>query len=110
MTTRPVFYPDELRAAAETAPTIFTRPSADLASPVIYQNSNVSMTERLYYTDSYLRDFTARITGHADDGRTVCLDRSAFYPTALFEELFHLKIVSFHPGPDSATIDIGESA
>jgi alanyl-tRNA synthetase len=136
------------------------------------------MTERLYYTDSYLRDFTARITGHADDGRTVYLDRTAFYPTsggqpfdtgsiagvavldvvdederiahklagvvqagaveaspvdaatvacavdwrrrfdhmqqhtgqhllsAVFEELFHLKTVSFHLGAESATIDI----
>ena len=136
------------------------------------------MTERLYYTDSYLRDFTARITGHADDGRTVYLDRTAFYPTsggqpfdtgsiagvavldvvdederiahklagvvqagavepspvetatvacavdwrrrfdhmqqhtgqhllsAVFEELLHLKTVSFHLGAESATIDI----
>ncbi len=131
------------------------------------------MTERLYYTDSYLRGFTARITGHADQGRTVYLDRTAFYPTsggqpfdtgsiagvavldvvdederiahklaapveagfmesgpvecavdwgrrfdhmqqhtgqhllsAVFEELFHLKTVSFHLGAESATIDI----
>jgi alanyl-tRNA synthetase len=131
------------------------------------------MTERLYYTDSYLRAFTARIAGHADDGRTVYLDRTAFYPTsggqpfdigsiagisvlevvdedariahklaatvnaealraetvecavdwdrrfdhmqqhtgqhllsAVFEELFHLKTVSFHLGAESATIDI----
>jgi alanyl-tRNA synthetase len=136
------------------------------------------MTERLYYTDSYLRHFTARITGRADDGRTVYLDRTAFYPTsggqpfdtgaiagvavldvvdedgriahklagilepgaveagaleagsvacavdwarrfdhmqqhtgqhllsAVFEELFHLKTVSFHLGAESATIDI----
>jgi alanyl-tRNA synthetase len=126
------------------------------------------MTERLYYTDSYLRSFTARITGRADDGRTVYLDRTAFYPTsggqpfdtgtiggvavldvvdeeeriahklagvveaevsdcsidwqrrfdhmqqhsgqhllsAVFEELFHLKTVSFHLGAESATIDI----
>jgi len=40
------------------------------------------MTDRLYYTDSYLRGFTARITGHADHGRTVYLDRTAFYPTS----------------------------
>ena len=40
------------------------------------------MTERLYYTDSYLRHFTARITGRADEGRTVYLDRTAFYPTS----------------------------
>ena len=126
------------------------------------------MTERLYYTDSYLRGFTARVTGHAGEGRTVYLDRSAFYPTsggqpfdigsiagvavldvvdeedriahklagvvnagavecavdwnrrfdhmqqhtgqhllsAVFEEAFHLKTVSFHLGAESATIDI----
>jgi alanyl-tRNA synthetase len=124
------------------------------------------MTERLYYTDSYLRDFTARIVGQADD--VVYLDRTAFYPTsggqpfdfgsiggaavvevvdegdriahriagaaasgpvdcaidwtrrydhmqqhtgqhlisAVFEELFGLRTVSFHLGAESATIDI----
>src|SRR5512143_3609525 len=40
------------------------------------------MTERLYYTDSYLRDFTARVAGRSDDGLTVYLDRTAFYPTS----------------------------
>jgi alanyl-tRNA synthetase len=39
-----------------------------------------SMTERLYYTDSYLRDFTARIVEAA--GSVVYLDRTAFYPTS----------------------------
>ena len=40
------------------------------------------MTERLYYTDSYLREFTARIVDRSADGRTVYLDRTAFYPTS----------------------------
>jgi alanyl-tRNA synthetase len=40
------------------------------------------MTERLYYTDSYLRDFGARVTGLSEGGRTVYLDRTAFYPTS----------------------------
>ena len=40
------------------------------------------MTERLYYTDAYLTRFTARVTGRADDGRRIYLDRSAFYPTS----------------------------
>jgi alanyl-tRNA synthetase len=40
------------------------------------------MTECLYYIDSYLRHFAARITGRADDGRTVYLDRTAFYLTS----------------------------
>jgi alanyl-tRNA synthetase len=40
------------------------------------------MTERLYYTDSYLRDFVARIVDRSADGRTIYLDRTAFYPTS----------------------------
>jgi alanyl-tRNA synthetase len=40
------------------------------------------MTERLYYTDSYLRDFDARVVDRANDGRTLYLDRTAFYPTS----------------------------
>ncbi len=40
------------------------------------------MTERLYYTDSYLRRFDARVLERSDEGRRVYLDRSAFYPTS----------------------------
>jgi alanyl-tRNA synthetase len=40
------------------------------------------MTERLYYTDAYLRDFDARVVERANDGRTLYLDRTAFYPTS----------------------------
>jgi alanyl-tRNA synthetase len=40
------------------------------------------MTERLYYTDSYLREFTARVIDGSPDGCTVYLDRTAFYPTS----------------------------
>jgi alanyl-tRNA synthetase len=40
------------------------------------------MTIRLYYTDSYLRDFDATIVERAEDGRRLYLDRSAFYPTS----------------------------
>jgi alanyl-tRNA synthetase len=36
------------------------------------------MTERLYYTDSYLCEFAAVVT--ATEGDTVYLDRTAFYP------------------------------
>ena len=38
------------------------------------------MTERLYYTDSFLHEFEARVV--AVSGGTVTLDRSAFYPTS----------------------------
>jgi alanyl-tRNA synthetase len=127
------------------------------------------VTERLYYTDSYLHHFSARIVDRSPDGLTVYLDRTAFYPTsggqpfdtgslsgvpvvdvvdeddrvahrlaaaappadavdavvdwarrfdhmqqhsgqhllsAVFEELYALKTVSFHLGADSATIDL----
>ena len=40
------------------------------------------MTERLYYTDSYLREFSARVIDRSADGLTVYLDRSAFYPSS----------------------------
>jgi alanyl-tRNA synthetase len=40
------------------------------------------MTIRLYYTDSYLTTFDARILERAEDGRRVYLDRTAFYPTS----------------------------
>ena len=40
------------------------------------------MTARLYYTDSYLTTFDARVVERADDGRRVYLDRTAFYPTS----------------------------
>jgi alanyl-tRNA synthetase len=130
------------------------------------------MTERLYYTDSYLRDFTARVSGRSPDGSIVYLDRTAFYPSsggqpfdtgsiagvrvldvvdeddriahrvaspiesdavdcavdwgrrfdhmqqhtgqhlisAVFEELFGLRTVSFHLGAESATIDLEGAA
>jgi alanyl-tRNA synthetase len=126
------------------------------------------MTERLYYHDSYLRQFDAQALESAGDGSTVYLDRTAFYPTsggqpfdlgsiagiavrdvvdegdrvahllaaplvagpvacsidwirrfdhmqqhtgqhlisAVFEELFRLRTVSFHLGAESATIDL----
>lgn len=38
------------------------------------------MTERLYYTDSYLTQFRARRVDQTDAGRLVYLDRTAFYP------------------------------
>ncbi len=42
------------------------------------------MTERLYYTDAAMREFTARVVSlrDSDRGTAVCLDRTAFYPTS----------------------------
>jgi len=39
-------------------------------------------TTRLYYTDSYLTSFDARVVDITDDGRRVYLDQTAFYPTS----------------------------
>jgi alanyl-tRNA synthetase len=38
------------------------------------------MTERLYYHDSYLSEFRARVVARSEDGLRVWLDRTAFYP------------------------------
>jgi misacylated tRNA(Ala) deacylase len=38
------------------------------------------MTRPLYQTDSYIRDFTAVVTGVDAEGNGVLLDRTAFYP------------------------------
>ncbi|MBI3739054.1 MAG: alanyl-tRNA editing protein [Chloroflexi bacterium] len=38
------------------------------------------MTELLYQTDSYLKDFDAAITASFPDEKAVALDRTAFYP------------------------------
>jgi alanyl-tRNA synthetase len=40
------------------------------------------MTERLYYHDSYVREFRARVVEVSEDGRRVYLDRTAFYPSS----------------------------
>ena len=40
------------------------------------------MTERLYYTDSYLREFDASVLEQGDGGLRVYLDRTAFYPAS----------------------------
>ena len=40
------------------------------------------MTDRLYYTEPYLREFTARVAGRDSGGEIVFLDRTAFYPAS----------------------------
>lgn len=126
------------------------------------------MTERLYYSDCYVREFRARVVAAEDGGKRVFLDRTAFYPTsggqpfdlgtldgipvlgvadeedriahtlaspldaedvaglidwerrfdhmqqhtgqhllsAVFEELYGLRTVSFHLGAETSTIDV----
>jgi alanyl-tRNA synthetase len=40
------------------------------------------MTQRLYYQDSYVTAFRARIVDASPDGQRIYLDRTAFYPTS----------------------------
>jgi alanyl-tRNA synthetase len=40
------------------------------------------MTERLYYHDSYLKEFHARVLDRSKEGMVLYLDRTAFYPTS----------------------------
>ncbi len=40
------------------------------------------MTDRLYYTDSYLQTFEAAVVDRAGGGHRIYLDRTAFYPTS----------------------------
>ena len=56
--------------------------STGFAGPTTRVRMSFPMTDRLYYTDSYLREFTARVTAVSDDGLTIRLDRTAFYPTS----------------------------
>lgn len=38
------------------------------------------MTELIYQTNSYVKEFTAQVTGHVAEQNGVLLDRTAFYP------------------------------
>ena len=40
------------------------------------------MTDRLYYQDSYLTEFRARVLDAGPDQQRIYLDRTAFYPTS----------------------------
>ncbi len=42
----------------------------------------VVLTDRLYYTDSYLSSFDASVADRSSDGLRTYLDRTAFYPTS----------------------------
>jgi alanyl-tRNA synthetase len=153
----------------EGLPIQCTNAAAALQLPRRVCHNTSIVTERLYYTDSYLHHFTARIVDRSPDGLTVYLDRTAFYPSsggqpfdtgslggvavvdvvdeedriahrlaapappadtveaavdwarrfdhmqqhsgqhllsAVFEELYKLKTVSFHLGSETSTIDL----
>ena len=44
--------------------------------------SGGAATKRLYYTDAYLPEFSARVVDRAADGKRIYLDQTAFYPTS----------------------------
>ena len=88
-------------------------------------STQVTMSERLYYTDAYLRTFDAAVIEAADDGRRVYLDRTAFYPTSggqphdtgllggarvldvvdEGERVAHMMAQRLAPGPVAGTVD-----
>ncbi len=50
--------------------------------PAGHTGGSGTHTTRLYYDDARLDTFWATVTALADEGRTVFLDRTAFYPTS----------------------------
>ena len=81
---------------------------------------SIGLTDRLYYHDSYLFDFTAEVLSRSFDGLRLELDRTAFYPTSggqpfdtgtlsgipvvdVIEEGDALIHVLAHPWPDDLT-------
>ncbi|MGP0075368.1 MAG: alanyl-tRNA editing protein [Bryobacteraceae bacterium] len=44
--------------------------------------TKLDVTQRLYYTDSYLTEFRARVVDASPDQQRIYLDRTAFYPTS----------------------------
>jgi alanyl-tRNA synthetase len=69
------------------------------------------LTDRLYYNDSFLHDFEARIASVTTaDGRTaVTLDRSAFYP-ASGGQIFDTGWINVPDGPQSRRLPVSEVA
>ena len=57
------------------------KPRAGSSPPSMWRYADV-VSERLYYTDSYLRKFRAVVTERSADGRRIYLDRTAFYPAS----------------------------
>jgi alanyl-tRNA synthetase len=65
------------------------------------------MTERLYYTDSYLTEFEATVVGHGEGGR-LYLDRSAFYPTSGGQQydVGSLRVAGLESAPALSVLDV----
>ena len=47
-----------------------------------YRANSAAVTDRLYYHDSYLKEFRARVVDASPDRRKIYLDRTAFYPAS----------------------------
>lgn len=59
-----------------------------------YNRRNATMTEKLYQTDSYIREFDARVVGVTDDG-AIILNRTAFFPGGGGQP-FDMGVLSIH--------------
>jgi alanyl-tRNA synthetase len=69
------------------------------------------LTDRLYFTDSFLHNFEARVVSVANEaGRSsVTLDRSAFYP-ASGGQIFDKGWIEFPDGNDRSRLSVSEVA
>lgn len=69
------------------------------------------MTDRLYYSDSFLHDFEAHVVSVVNEaGRpAIILDRSAFYPTS-GGQVFDKGWIEFGEGGDRARLQVSEVA
>src|SRR2546421_7915370 len=97
--------PTGARRAITTTSGVARRSSSSSPWRIRPPADRTAMTERLYYTDAYLREFDASVTRvDRRDGRAVIfLDRTAFYPTSGGQP-FDVGCIA---GPERAGLQIG---
>src|ERR1035438_3678083 len=72
--------PTAIRGPVQNAP----KPQPPWNCPEVALTGVITLTERLYYIDSFLTEFEARVVAVSREAgdTAVILDRSAFYPTS----------------------------
>lgn len=60
----------------------WTRPKGFFDNIVGHSCNVVFVTERLYYRNPYLHEFSGRVVDHTGQGSRIYLDSTAFYPTS----------------------------
>ena len=66
------------------------------------------MTEKLYYVNSHMKNFTAQVTSCEHDGKRWCitLDRTAFFPEVETTKSISLSVMQYRSKIASAIPDI----